>query len=123
MGKVNLFSIHPQLPIRELSAHQLCELLEQYVAFVKDEFLKDRNPLFKTVTIGNQPVVVDYAGRKHLFAFNTTASSMTLTSTDGYGIVLASQVWSNLGFPEGTRLTGGTTGSVLIVKATDETVP
>jgi hypothetical protein len=76
----------------------------------------------KVLSVGGQPYEVNYWGRKHLFVYNPNAASITLTSSDFGGIVCPAATWTNLGFPETTRLTTSA-NVVLVFKATDEVVP
>lgn len=98
-------------------------LIEMFQTLEEDS-KKSRDPVLYdlTVTTTNQPVVVMYKERKHIFVYNNSASSITLTSTDGYVLPLPPQVWSIVGFREGTRLTSSG-AAMLSFKCTDEVQP
>lgn len=104
-----------------LSRHHIKEEFGEAIEIFLADHKKAIDPEFKIFQLGQQPYTVDYMNRKHLFAFNPTASSITLTSTDGWGVVLPAQTWTNLGFPPSTRLTAAS--GTIILKATEEVIP
>lgn len=75
--------------------------------------------------ISVQPWVVDYMNRKHIFAYNGTGSSITLTSDDNnaWKTVLPANTWTNISYAPGTRLQATALNSVIRVKCTDELIP
>jgi hypothetical protein len=91
-----------------------------------DEFLaelyKKNTPQSNTFQLGTQPFVLDYKNRRHIFVYNYSTASVTLAANDGQTVILPPQVWSNMGFNQGTSF--NTTATTLIeVKCTDEVIP
>lgn len=72
---------------------------------------------YETVIIGQQPWIVQYKGRKHVYAY-TAQAGIVLTSSD-YSIALIQNGWTNVAVPDGTRFTGPS-GLTIAVKCTDE---
>jgi hypothetical protein len=100
--------------IRDIFQHSV----DQFLA----ELYKKNSPLSTTFQLGTQPYVVDYKNRRHIFVYNYSTTTVVLTSNDGKVINLPPQVWSNLGFQQGTSLS--TTATTLLeIKCTDEVIP
>lgn len=68
----------------------------------------------------NSPLILDYKGRRYLYAW--TATSITCTATIGT-IDLTTKVWNNISLGEGSQLIPPvTTTTQLLVRATNEKI-
>lgn len=69
---------------------------------------------------------IDYHERKHIFMWIPNIAGLTLSFEDfGTGPVTG-HVWTNLAFPQGTKIATTTSGTVLntiMFRCTDEVVP
>lgn len=113
---------------------ELIQLLNQKFKYVEPQHLREmfgklidvligqveraRDPIYGDIQTGQQPISLNYMNRKHLFYFNVSSSSLTLTSTDNYTYTLPPQAWVNMGFRAGTTFQAPL-GRILW-KATDE---
>lgn len=82
-----------------------------------------RPPIDETYRISaTQPLVVDFQERKHLFIFS--ANALVLTVEDIGVLTVGANIFTNISFQQGMRLTPvQTTPVTVFVRATDETVP
>lgn len=104
-----------------LRREHLQEIFNEYIEAVISSIERARDPEFDEYQLGQQPYVVNYKNRKHIFLFNPTVTAITLTSNDGISFVLPAQQWVNLGLRPSTPLSASS-GRILI-KCTDEAVP
>lgn len=104
-----------------ITVTHLRELFIDLKNTIQSTIVKKQTPIFRDVQLGNQPYVVDYMNRLHIFAFNPSNADITLTGNDGMTAVLPQQTWSNIGFRESTRLSAAS--GLILIKCTDEVVP
>lgn len=94
---------------------RLCSLLETAAA-------ASRPPEFYQRLVGpNQPAMIDYRERRHLFVWAPAAVTLQLPADLGQ-LALAAGSWTNVGLRQGTPVTASTT-TLLLFKATDEVAP
>lgn len=89
---------------------------------------REVNPIYDTdipSDISIQPYIVNYNDRKHIFAYNPSTTAITLSDATGeWNTSLPASSWTNISFPQSTRLKATTgTGVVIKIKCTDEMVP
>ena len=83
----------------------------------------DQDPLdFVYQISSNQPLIVHYMERRHLWLWS--ANALTLTLEDIGTLSVSANTWTNIGYTEGMRLTPSSSTIVAVfVRATNETVP
>lgn len=80
-----------------------------------------REPIDTVVPIGtNRPYFLDYKDRKYVYAYSSTA--LTLTLEDIGTVSITANQWTNICFPEGLRMyaVGKSVPVVILVRCTDE---
>lgn len=97
------------------------DLFKELVEDIRSEVSKLNDPVFYYAGLGNQPYIVNYMNRRHIFAFNPTNSAIILTSSDGITFTMPAQVWTNIGLEQGTALSA--TSGRLVIKCTNEVAP
>lgn len=98
------------------------ELFQKAIDEFLSEVYKKNNPISNSFQLGTQPFVLDYKNRGHIFVYNYSTASVTLASNDGKTVILPPQVWSNMGFNQGTSF-NTTATSLIEVKCTNEVIP
>lgn len=104
-----------------LRREHLQEIFNGYIEAVISSIERARDPLFEEYQLGQQPWVVNYRNRKHIFFYNPTTTGITLTSNDGISMIVPTQSWVNCGLRPSTPLTASS--GRLLIKFTDEAVP
>lgn len=119
-SNIILSAIHRAFP-NPLTREHLHLLFNDFIRKIEEQIYFARNPIYYDFTLGTQPYVVDYKGRKHIFIFNTNTTAVNLVSTEGFTIPLPPQAWSPIGHREGSRF-NCTTLIPINIKCTDEVV-
>lgn len=101
-----------------LTPAHLHELFDEFVRNFNENIYRSRTPIYTNFTLGTQPWVVDYKGRKHVFVFNTSGTAVNLVS-GSFTIPLPPQSWTPIGHDQGTSF-NGSAATMIIVKCTDE---
>lgn len=102
-----------------LTPEHLHKLFDNHVHKHEEEIFFARNPVYYDFTLGTQPYVVAYHGRKHVFVFNTNSTAVNLVSSLGFTIPLPPQAWTPIGHREGSAF-NCTSTTVINIKCTDE---
>lgn len=102
------------------------ETLEKgyYERYLKE--LADRNnAIFEDVTIqpGQQPYVLNYHNRRHVFAYATFDITIFQVAAPIFTVTLKAGVWTNISFRDGERFQTSTANAQFLVKCTDEQIP
>ena len=106
---------------RLLEPQHLRVIFGDLVDELRAEIGKANTPVFYNVQFGQQPFVLDYKNRKHVFVFNPTGSAIIMTTNDGISVTLPSQAWTNIGLEPSTAFSAAS-GRV-VVKCTNEVTP
>lgn len=98
--------------------------LYRMIELIIEMFERSIEPRYPPVPDAHQiPYTIDYQNRKHIFAYNPTNASITLTDTAGeWTFVLPQNAWTNISGPQGTKLSASAT-AIFRVKCTDELIP
>lgn len=112
--------------IGNLSRHHIKEEFGTVIETVLADYRKREDPVYDTIVVGLQPYEINYKNRRHIFAYNGTGSSITLTTPDGFwSTTLTSKSWTNISYPQGTQLTGASVSppTTFVIKCTNEVIP
>jgi hypothetical protein len=94
--------------------------VETYLELTK----RASNPIWETnmpVDSSIQPYTVNYNNRKHIFAYNPGATPIILVDNAGeYTAQLTPLTWTNISFPNGTKLKAQAANQVFRVLCTDD---
>lgn len=116
-----LREIHAKLG--NLSRHHIKEEFGTVIEAVLADYRKREDPVYDTIVVGAQPYEVNYKNRRHVFAYNGTGSSITLTTPDGFwSTTLTAKTWTNISYPQGTQLSSATAAQ-FVIKCTNEVIP
>lgn len=118
LNKILLTLIHIKFFNKDHAKEVFQEAVDRFLAELK----KKDEPLFHTFQLGTQPFRLNYKNRRHVFVYNYSTAAVTLAASDGQTVILPPQVWSNMGFQQGTSFTTTTT-SLIEIKCTDEVIP
>ena len=86
------------------SEHQTQTIIDAVAQLIKQEKKENDAPIDGTVSVSStQPLVLDYKNRKYIFIWSP--KTLVCSIEDIGTITILANVWTNISFQEGTRLT------------------